>query len=81
MYGYFYDNKNIYLILEYSPGGELYKKLTAKGRFSERTSARFISDLSQAMKYCHNKHVIHRVSLRYECVPFQLRRTAWKTKN
>ena len=60
MYGYFYDNKNIYLILEYSPGGELYKKLTAKGRFSERTSARFISDLSLAMKYCHSKHVIHR---------------------
>lgn len=60
MYGYFYDNKNIYLILEYSPGGELYKKLTAKGRFSERTSARFISDLSHAMKYCHSKHVIHR---------------------
>jgi len=60
MYGYFYDNKNIYLILEYSPGGELYKKLTAKGRFSERTSARFISDLSQAMRYCHDKHVIHR---------------------
>lgn len=60
MYGYFYDNKNIYLILEYSPGGELYKKLTARGKFSERTSARFISDLSLAMKYCHSKHVIHR---------------------
>jgi serine/threonine protein kinase len=60
MYGYFYDNKNIYLILEYSPGGELYKKLTARGQFSERTSARFISDLSTAMRYCHSKHVIHR---------------------
>jgi len=60
MYGYFFDNKNVYLILEYSPGGELYKKLTAKGRFSERTSARFISDLSHAMKYCHSKHIIHR---------------------
>jgi serine/threonine protein kinase len=60
MYGYFYDNKNIYLILEYSPGGELYKKLCAKGSFSERTSARFISDLAQAFKYCHSKHVIHR---------------------
>lgn len=60
MYGYFYDNKNIYLILEYSPGGELYKKLTSKGSFSERTSARFISDLSQAFAYCHSKHVIHR---------------------
>jgi hypothetical protein len=60
MYGYFYDNKNIYLILEYSPGGELYKKLTSKGNFSERTSAKFISDLSQAFAYCHSKHVIHR---------------------
>jgi aurora kinase len=60
MYGYFFDNKNIYLILEYSPGGELYKKLTARGRFSERTAAIFISDLSMAMKYCHSKHVIHR---------------------
>lgn len=60
MYGYFYDSKRIYLILEYSPGGELYKKLTAKGRFSERTSARYISDLSQALSYCHTKHVIHR---------------------
>jgi aurora kinase len=39
---------------------QLYKKLTAKGCFSERTAARFISDLSQAMKYCHSKHVIHR---------------------
>lgn len=60
MYGYFYDSKRIYLILEYSPGGELYKKLTARGRFSERTSAKYISDLSQALSYCHSKHVIHR---------------------
>ena len=60
MFGYFYDAKRIYLILEYSPGGELYKKLTNRGRFSERTSARYISDLSQALAYCHQKHVIHR---------------------
>uniref|UniRef100_A0A6S8XAE1 Aurora kinase n=1 Tax=Ditylum brightwellii TaxID=49249 RepID=A0A6S8XAE1_9STRA len=60
MYGYFYDAKRIYLILEYSPGGELYKKLTSKGRFSERVSARYIADLSQALAYCHSKHVIHR---------------------
>ena len=60
LYGYFYDAKRIYLILEYSPGGELYKKLTHKGRFSERTSARYISDLALALDYCHKKHVIHR---------------------
>lgn len=60
MFGYFYDAKRIYLILEYSPGGELYKRLTQKGRFSERTSARYIADLALALDYCHNKHVIHR---------------------
>lgn len=60
MFGYFYDSKRIYLILEYSPGGELYKRLTAKGRFSEKTSARYICDLALALDYCHGKHVIHR---------------------
>merc|ERR1711935_1247350 len=60
MYGYFYDSKRIYLILEFSPGGELYKRLTQKGRFSERTSARYISDLATALDFCHTKHVIHR---------------------
>jgi serine/threonine protein kinase len=60
MYGYFYDNKRIYLILEYSPGGELYKKLTTRGRFSEGTTAQYISDLALALNYCHSKHVIHR---------------------
>lgn len=60
MYGYFYDAKRIYLILEYSTGGELYKKLTNKGHFSEHVSARYISDLSKALSFCHSKHVIHR---------------------
>ena len=60
MYGYFYDSKRIYLILEYSPGGELFKRLTQKGRFSERTSARYVCDLAMALDYCHKKHVIHR---------------------
>lgn len=60
MFGYFYDAKRIYLILEYSSGGELYKKLTQKGRFDERRSAKYISDLARALNYCHKKHVIHR---------------------
>lgn len=60
MYGYFYDSKRIYLMLEYSPAGELYKQLVSKGRFNERTTARYICDLSQALAYCHEKHVIHR---------------------
>ena len=39
MYGYFYDEKRVYLILEYAPKGEVYKELMKRGRFSERRTA------------------------------------------
>lgn len=37
MYGYFHDDKRVYLILEYAPKGELYKELNAQvnKRFDE----------------------------------------------
>jgi aurora kinase len=60
LFGYFHDEKRIYLILEFAPQGELYKKLQEKGRFSEATAARYIYEMSQALEYCHEKHVIHR---------------------
>ncbi len=60
MYAYFYDEKRIYLVLEFAPGGELYKQLTNRGHFSESMTARYILDLSRAFAYCHSKHVIHR---------------------
>lgn len=60
MFGYFYDDTRIYIILEFAPGGEVYKQLTQRGHFSEQTTARYICDLSHALAYCHSKHVIHR---------------------
>lgn len=60
MYGYFWDDKRVYLILEYAPKGELYKELTRRGRFSERRAAQYVYALSRALHYCHSKNVIHR---------------------
>jgi len=60
LYGYFWDEKRIYLILEYAPKGELYKELTRRGRFSERRAAHYVASLAEALDYCHKKHVIHR---------------------
>lgn len=39
MFGYFHDESRVYLILEYAPGGELYKMLTGQPdkRFSEES--------------------------------------------
>lgn len=40
LYGYFYDEKRVYLILEYAAQGELYKHLRKLGQFSEPVAAR-----------------------------------------
>ncbi|EGZ11321.1 hypothetical protein PHYSODRAFT_520593 [Phytophthora sojae] len=60
LYGYFYDSKRVYLIIEYAPQGELYKKLMRAGRFSEKQSAMYIQEMARALIYMHSKHVIHR---------------------
>jgi len=60
LYGYFYDSKRVFLILEYAPQGELYKHLQKATRFNEERSATYISQLASALDYCHSKKVIHR---------------------
>ena len=39
LYGYFYDDTRVYLILEFAPKGELYKELQKCGRFNDQRSA------------------------------------------
>ena len=40
LYGYFHDEKRIFLMLEYASKGELYKQLAKRGRFTERRASR-----------------------------------------
>eukprot|EP01127_Copromyxa_protea_P018181 TRINITY_DN5655_c0_g1_i1.p1 TRINITY_DN5655_c0_g1~~TRINITY_DN5655_c0_g1_i1.p1 ORF type:complete len:336 (-),score=61.28 TRINITY_DN5655_c0_g1_i1:97-1104(-) len=60
MFGYFYDDERIYLILEFAAKGELYKELTKENRFNEQKSADYIYDVTHALIYLHKKNVIHR---------------------
>lgn len=60
MYGYFHDEKRIFLMLEFAGKGELYKQLTKYGCFTERRSSRYIDQMADALIYLHSKHVIHR---------------------
>ena len=59
MFGYFYDETRVYLILEFAPGGEMYKALqkAPNGRFDEKRTAKYIYQLADALKYCHSKKV------------------------
>ncbi|KPM36134.1 Serine/threonine-protein kinase ark1 [Neonectria ditissima] len=57
---WFHDSRRIFLILEYAPGGELYKELRRAGRFPEPRAAHYAAQVAQALSYLHNKNVIHR---------------------
>ncbi|KIH51522.1 kinase domain protein [Ancylostoma duodenale] len=65
MYTYFWDEKRVYLVLEYAQGGEMYKLLKKRVRFDETTAAveddfQFMFQMADALNYCHTKNVIHR---------------------
>ncbi|KAK4050331.1 spindle assembly checkpoint kinase [Microbotryomycetes sp. JL221] len=60
LYGYFHDEKRIFLMLEFAGKGELYKQLHRAHHFSEKRSSRYIAQMADALSYLHRKHVIHR---------------------
>ncbi|XP_077191779.1 aurora kinase A [Paroedura picta] len=60
LYGYFHDTTRVYLILEYAPQGEVYKELQKVTKFDEQRTATYITELTDALLYCHSKRVIHR---------------------
>ncbi|XP_053672052.1 aurora kinase C-like [Anopheles nili] len=62
MYGYFHDETRIYLILEYAPGGTLFKKQQEQPgkRFPEKRCAIYVYSLVSALIYLHERNVIHR---------------------
>lgn len=60
LYGFFYDQKNVYLILEYSIHGELYHHLKVQRRFNDATASHYIYQVALALEYLHSKHIIHR---------------------
>jgi aurora kinase len=59
---WFHDATNIYLVLEYAPGGSLYSRLKKqkKGRFDEHTAAQYVAQVADALRYMHAKNIIHR---------------------
>lgn len=59
---WFHDDRDIYLVLEYAPGGSLYSKLKKqpKGRFDEPTAAQYIAQMAEALRYMHSKSIMHR---------------------
>ncbi|KAI8918663.1 kinase-like domain-containing protein, partial [Powellomyces hirtus] len=52
--------KELYLIMEYASGGEIFDYLVAHGRMKEKEARRHFRQIVGAIDYCHSLHVIHR---------------------
>eukprot|EP00916_Digyalum_oweni_P021022 GHVL01034990.1.p1 GENE.GHVL01034990.1~~GHVL01034990.1.p1 ORF type:complete len:586 (-),score=80.46 GHVL01034990.1:140-1897(-) len=60
LYSYFWDEKAVYLLLEYACHGELWDHIQDKGRCSEEEAAGFMKQMVEAIQYCHSKRILHR---------------------
>ena len=60
LYEYFYEKDNIYIIMEYIRGDELFNKINEVHIFSEEKAAIIIKSILQGIAYCHSLGIIHR---------------------
>lgn len=59
---HFEDDRNVYVVLEFAPGGHMFKLLRKMKEFDERTSAQYLRELTSALQYLHSRDppIIHR---------------------
>ncbi|GAA5913063.1 uncharacterized protein JCM6883_000505 [Sporobolomyces salmoneus] len=56
----FQDEANLYLLLEYVQGGELFSHLRRAGRFSADVTRFYIANLVLALEHLHSQNIIYR---------------------
>lgn len=56
----FQDAKNLYMIMEYLPGGDLMGLLIKKDTFTEEETMIYVAEISMAIASVHSLGYIHR---------------------
>lgn len=59
-YDVYETNDNLYLVLEYMGGGELYDVLAEQGVLSEKLASQVIRSILLALVYLHRNGIVHR---------------------
>ena len=54
------DSRNVYMIMDYVPGGEIFSHLRRAGRFPTDVTRFYIATLVLAIDYMHRQKVIYR---------------------
>ena len=52
--------QDIFVIMEYVSGGELFDYIVSRGRLPADEARRFFHQIVSAVEYCHYHHIVHR---------------------
>lgn len=60
LYDVWETSGELFLIMEYVPGGELFDYLVKRGRLPENEALRYFQQIIHAVDYCHRFNICHR---------------------
>lgn len=60
LYSSFQDENNLYMLMEFVIGGELFSQLRKSGRFGNDTSRFYAAEIILALAYLHTKNIVYR---------------------
>lgn len=55
-----HDERFLYMLMEFVPGGELFSYLRNRGRFSSTTGLFYSAEIVCAIEYLHSKEIVYR---------------------
>jgi protein kinase X len=60
MFASFKDKKNLYMLMEFVIGGELFSQLRKVGRFGNDTARFYAAEIVLALQYLHSQNIVYR---------------------
>lgn len=54
------QERQIYVVMEFVPGGELFDLIANRGKMNEAEARAYFQQLVSCLEYCHNRQIAHR---------------------